>query len=540
MNIKSWAAKYFKREPILNPVWVHMGYRPGPALLSNEAYKKVGFLYRCVRVLSDCAQQVPVFAASQNKSTGKMEKLPDTHPAAMLLKNPNYEDDFPAIIESIVLNEMLHGEALLEKEAATVGLEPGQQRAPARIWSHPAQWIAKVDVENGQYTKFHMRARGYEKVIPGTQAAFFKILHPDDPWRGLAPLSAAYQAADTYYAANLFNARFFENGAVPSLALSFDKDSRIENLTSEQRERIRAEIQRLHGGIDNAHGVAVLGPGESLKEVGGGLKDMFFQALMQFCRAEILAVYGVPLIMVGEPEGSNRANSTEQIRMFWQNTEIPMIEDIASLFNRKVMRAFGPGIAAVWDYSKVPALQKDMLATTQAVVPLIVNGVLTINEVRADLDKPPVAWGDDWWRPTLTVDTDGNIKDDGTAEPANPNDPSLPKPGEEPEDEDEPQPKKTVTPETARKLLLGWKNAAIMRIHAGAKTPVEAFPINREVAKAVRTYGFHPKVAFDLGQQALTEIAIEWNEKRTADGIADFFDSAIQTVKEREKELARQ
>src|SRR3990172_5628385 len=143
-----------KRESILAPVWSQFGYSPGPAIFPSKAFEKVGYVYRCVRAIYENAQQVPIFAAQQSAKSGKLEKLPSTHPLAMFLENPNPEDDLSGIIEKIFANLNLNGEALLELDV------PEQPKAlPSGMYCWPARWIKKVDIAADRYVGFHLQVQ---------------------------------------------------------------------------------------------------------------------------------------------------------------------------------------------------------------------------------------------------------------------------------------------------------------------------------------------------------------------------------------------
>jgi HK97 family phage portal protein len=515
------------RSAIPTDAWRYWGWQRDKRILSEDAYEKVGWVYGCVRAIARNVQQVPVYAYQDIKGRGptRSEQLPDTHPFSQLLLNPNEEDDMGAILESTATNLSLRGEALWELDGQLPG-ENGKPR-PARIYSRPPHWLWKVEIQNDQYSAFHLRLPqlGTLIEIPGDSGVFFKYFNPRDPWRGMSPMMAAYQAADTYYAAQLFNANFFSNAATPSLALTFTKDSAFKEITQEQRDRIRSEISAFHAGIQKSHGVLVLGPGEDIKKIGADMADMDFAKLMQFEKEEILAVFGVPPIILGHVQNANRANSSDQRRMFWEETVIPIIEDIASLANRKISPRFGKGVYAKFDYSQVPAMRKDLQALGNGVIPWVTSGNLKINEARAEyLDKEPVPWGEEWWHPSNDIGTDGPYVAPVVVQP------KLPGTPEDGTDATGTDAAGKITPEAARKMVGEWKNATLSRIREGASTPLAAFPPAKEAKKASRKFGVPAKMAWELAKAVHTELAIFWNTRSPEDGAAKLFDETMERI----------
>lgn len=520
------AARILQRSLIPEEAWRYWGYRRDAMVMAEDAFEKVGWVYGAVRAIARNVQQVPFYGVRTitGRGRGRIDRLPDSHALAQLLARPNPEEDFSGILESTAMNLSLRGESLWELEGVLTG-ENGKIR-PSRIYVRPSAWIYKVDVANDQYQQFHLRVPtlGNWVIIPGDQAMFFKYTNPRDPWRGMAPMQAAYQAADTYYAAQIFNARFFESGAMPSLVLNIGKESGIEELTTTQRNRVRIELERLYSGLQNARRVAVTGPGETIEKLGIDIKDMDFAKLLAWEKQEILAVFGVPPIEVADVENANRANSSEQRRLFWEEIVVPLVQDIASLMNRKLAPRFGTNLFVQPDLAQVPALREDLKATSDGVLPWVKEGLMTINEAREDyLDLPPVPWGDEPYSMKI-----GPIGIEQAPPPA-----PAPKPNP-----DEPNPPATdpssdakkLSPAVGRRMLAEWKNAAISRVREGARTPLQAFPLHREARKATRKYGVPPEVAVELAQALHLELAVAWNVNAPELCVSDLFDQTLQHI----------
>lgn len=539
MNLKNTVARWLplpyvvserlglvQKSLIPSAAWKFWGLRRNARLQAEEAYEKVGWVYGSVRAIARNASQVPFYAATAGRDReGKttIKRLPDSHVASRILKRPNEEEDWSGIIESSVIHKQLRGESLWEFDGVLPG-DNGKTR-PANIYVRPPTWIWKVDVENDRYARFHMRVPtlGEQVVIPGDMAMFLKFYNPRDPWRGMAPMTAAYQAADTYYAASLVNARFFDNGAIPSLVLKLDKDTGLDKMSQAQADQLRSEMEILYGGYDNAHKIAVLGPGQSFDKIGSEMKDMNFSELMKTTKEEILAVFGVPPIELGFVESANRANSDSQRRLFWEEIIIPDIEDTCSLMNRKLAPRFGPDVFFVADYSQVPALRRDMKAAAEGVIPFVDCGAYTINEVRRDyLDKEPVEWGDEYWHSSLEVPT-------GEAQAVMTPDANS-KPGGAAQDDEDDIGNKNLEPAKMRRLLGEWKNATLSRIRDGAREPLRAFPSGREAQRASKRFGISKRTAYALARAVHIEIAVGWNSNSPERGAAEIFERTIDLL----------
>lgn len=509
---------YIRRSLVPNSAWKIYGYPSDAGLQAEEAYEKVGWVYGCVRVIARNIAQVPFYAVRSvpGRGKGRIDQLPDSHPLSQLLLHPNEENDFSGIIEATSTGLGLRGEAFWEFDAPLRG-ENGKPR-PVRIHARPPQWITEVHVENEQYASYDMRVPSLGRLIsvPGDMGLLFKCFNPTNPWRGLAPMTAAFQAADSYYAAQLLNSKFFKRGAIPSLAIGFDEKSNVMALDKVQRDRILEDMQKMYGGLDaeSLHGVLVLGPGEKPFPIGSDLKDMHFEHYMRFNKDEILAVYGVTPIMLGGVEDANRANSVEQRKFFWEETAIPQCDDIVTLINRKIAPRFGSGVFVRADYSQVPALRRDLKSLGDGVLPWVSAYVLTINEAREDyLDLPPVEWGDE----PFDINK-WNVEEESVAQPT-----ALPPGVPEADGEQE------SFAFTMRRVVSEWKNATISRIREGAQDPLRAFPPGREAKKA-RRFGLPQEIAWQMARAASLELSVKWRSDAPQSCAAEIFDSVLEQI----------
>jgi HK97 family phage portal protein len=497
--------------------WAWQGYRRNPGLLAIEAYERVGWVYACVRALARNAQQVPFLAKRivPGRGQGRIEQLPDSHPLSQLLLHPNEEEDWSGLIEASVTGLELRGESFWELVGELNGTD-GNPR-PARIFARPPEWLYKVDIENDAYKQFRLRLPQYgeELIIPGNKGVLLKYFNPHDPYRGLAPLKAAFQAADTYYAAQLLNAQFFNSGGLPSVVLGYQKNAPYREVDRTVRERIRAEMHKYFSSAWRK--VAVLDPGMVILNDGTAVKDMDFAKLLEVSKTEILAVYGVPPIILGEVENANRANSTEQRAMFWQERIVPIDEDIASYFNRKVAPRFGQGVFIQPDFSQVPALRQSMKEMADGVIPWVTADIMVINEARRDyLGKDPVPWGDEPFHPQPEMNSPPPDNSANSSNSAN-------------------QDGGKISPETVRMVLKQWKNSTLSRMREGVRDPLLAFPPGRESKNAARRFGMPQRAAWELARAISVEVALYWETEAPEDGVAQLFEKTLELLPREER-----
>jgi phage portal protein BeeE len=105
----------------------------------------------------------------------------------------------------------------------------------------------------------------------------------------------------------------------------------------------------------------------------------------------ICVAFGVPLTVLGDASGRTFANASEEFRVFWAQTMLNLVAEMADAINPNSP----PGQNAVWfDPSHVEALkQKRDPVTAPAPNVLVASQLMTINEARR-LRPCPVADAD--------------------------------------------------------------------------------------------------------------------------------------------------
>lgn len=223
---------------------------------------------------------------------------------------------------------------------------------------------------------------GYIYNVPGSgqkipfeskDILHFKYANPLNPYRGLSPVKAAELAIATDKEASIYNWRFFKNSAVPAGTLTTDK-----MLDDRTYQRIRAQWDAAHKGVNNAFRTAILEAGTKYANMGISQKDLEFLEGKKFHRDEILAMFRVPKSILGITEDVNRANAEATIAMFMEHVIEPNMRKVVIYLNEFLLPNYSDDIFFDFD-NPVKANQEMELAYYQNG---IANGWLTPNEIR--------------------------------------------------------------------------------------------------------------------------------------------------------------
>lgn len=255
----------------------------GKSITPNTSLQTIAVL-RCVTLLAGAGASLPIDVFVKK---GARRTPFDNHPVELLLDStPNPE------MSSMDFRAMLWAHFLLWGNAYAHIVWDGNRVI--------ALWPLMPDC---------MEIRRHEKTgdllylytPPGKSAVPYEaanILHIRwftlDGINGLSPIALARQSIGRSQSAEEFGAKYFANGARPSLVFEYPQklgDVAIKNL--------RDSFQENWGGIENAHKVAVAEQGAKITALSINPKDSQFLEQEQFGDERIAMLYGLPPTMLG-------------------------------------------------------------------------------------------------------------------------------------------------------------------------------------------------------------------------------------------------
>ena len=317
------------------PVWSPRDY----ASLAREGYMRNAVVHRCVRLVAEALAGTPLTAHDGAREL-------DEHPLLALLARPNPRQSGPAFLEAVTGHLLTAGNAFLE--VAVIDGVPRELHAlrPDRMTVVPGAdgWPEAWDYTVGAQT---VRFRAGEGVAPVLHLALF---HPLDDHYGLSPLEAAAVALDTHNA-------LLDNAARPSGALVYAGESG-QNLTDEQFDRLKEELETQFTGTANAGRPLLLDGGLDWKAMALSPKDMDFLEARNAAAREIALAFGVPPMLLAIPGDNTYANYAEANRALWRQTVLPLLGRILGDLAQWLEPAFGP-VRLEPDLDRVEALAPD-------------------------------------------------------------------------------------------------------------------------------------------------------------------------------------
>lgn len=338
-----------------------------------------------IRIITGAVSGLPVKIKQITMDKGKVALVDaDDHPANELFKNPNPFNPPTDINAHAVQSLILSGNAIfsLEKERSAV---------PNEIWPLEFPLVQIKRTERGIPDAYIYEPYRRGGSFAADEIVHMRLYHCQETFYGRSVIDPIKRNIESDLYAERTMQQFWKRGAVTDGIIWPDQD-----MLPEQTEALTKSINRKTAGLSNFFGLfisPVKGKYEAIQPV---IKDLMFDAMLKINREKIYAVLGLPPSVGGVYEFANYANAAIQRKTFWEDTIIPILTIIDEARTRQIIwRHFDTDHVVVTDLSGVPALKEDQLIRAQTHSIYVRGGILTPNEVRAELGREPVEGGDE-------------------------------------------------------------------------------------------------------------------------------------------------
>jgi HK97 family phage portal protein len=367
-------------QSLRQPVWTPRDY----TAFAREGYAQNAIVYRCVRMIAEAAAGVPLLLYDGDSEI-------TAHPLLDLVTRPNPVQAGPDLLESFFGNLLVSGNAYCEAVAVDGAIRELHVLRPDRVKVVPGP--------DGWPEAWEYTVGGRTVRISGEPAAnirpvlHMRLYHPDSDHYGMSPLEPAASAIDLHNTAARWNKALLDNSARPSGALVYT--ARDGNLSAEQYERLKSELEEGFQGSANAGRPLLLEGGLDWKSMSLSPKDLDFIEARHAASREIALALGVPPMLLGIPGDNTYSNLAEAQRIFWRQTVLPLVNRLASALSGWLAPAYAEAPARalrfVPDTDALEALSSEREALWAR---LERTSFLTLNEKRAAAGYGPVSGGD--------------------------------------------------------------------------------------------------------------------------------------------------
>ena len=371
MSLFSW---FKKEKPVEERSMFgdYLLYNSASTYANNKAML-LSAVYRCTEVISDSVAQLPLEPYWIDSDGCKIKFT--SHPTYNLLnREPNKNMSKFTFLKTMVVSMLLTGNAyaLIDRD------EKGNAKA---LYYIPTELVTILKPQNITDT-ISYSITGMKSVVEDCN--MIHILNfTSDGYEGVSTLTYARKTLGLAMDAEANAEGFFKGGANVAGILKSNAP-----LTTKQKESLKSSWNSaFNGNTGTPNGVAVLDADLDFQAVTVNPSDAQLLETRQFNVIDICRFFGVSPVKAFDLTKSSY-NTIEQMQLaFLTDTLQPLLEKFEGEFQRKLYKPSEKDNITV-RFSTAPLLRADKQSQANYYNTLFQMGVMTINEIRQELDLP--------------------------------------------------------------------------------------------------------------------------------------------------------
>ena len=340
---------------------------------------------------------------------GPSESCERANQIATLFEHPHPQLDRFQFWELLVVWLCLRGEAFLlpsDADRSTISHQPSTlsilnpdhlqeivQHGELRGWRH----LSAPSTLNSQPLT--------GSIILPEELIHIRLPNPFNFWRGLSPLTVAWLAAQTDYAAGQFMKGTMLNNADTGVIVTTEQQA-----TSEQKEEILALLRDRKRRAGTPDVPVFLYGGVKIEKPSISAVDLQFLENRKWNRQEICAIFKVPQELLGYTEDANRSVAESARLNFMENRVAPLCRRLEAAFQPLIDRYPQPStpnqrrVVGRFDVESTPIMQAAQRARIDSGAKLFAMGVpLNAINDKLNLGLPELTHGDTGYLPQNLV-----------------------------------------------------------------------------------------------------------------------------------------
>ena len=328
------------------------------------------------------------------EGVGTKGKKKDLNRLIEFFDQPNPEDTIETLLGVSIENYLAYGNFYWEK-VATKGSTKRKLQVAALYNLDPVKM--KILVDANKKKKGVLEKIGYKQKVESNKEIVYslqEVFHLRRPSRradlyGRAVLEDNMATLQLLLRALTYNINILKNGGRPPIQLILPDDS-----TEADADAVSAWFEKNYMGAHNAGKTLIGFKGSKAETLGLTPQDMAYLELLNYGLRLVAGQYGVPLLLVGFPEGSNRAISSEARRAFYLTTVFHLRKLISQKITREIIRE-GMGIDG-WRIDFKTAGLEESESSRRDFILARDKGLYTMNEARVAMGQLPLdkKWAD--------------------------------------------------------------------------------------------------------------------------------------------------
>jgi len=238
--------------------------------------------------------------------------------------------------------------------------------------------------KNGKLVYVYKTGKGDEVPLTSDEVLHIKGLPDSTGLIGLNPIEYNRKSIQLSATTEQFGINFFENGANGSGILEHPGQ-----LSDEAYDRLRKSFKEKYQGMKNSGKPILLEEGLKYTRLSISNNDSQFLDTRKFQKAEIAALFKVPLYMLGDMEKSTFNNMEQMATNFVVNTLMPWAVKIEQAMFQKLLNDDEKRYM-YFRFGLNTLMRGDYKTRTEGYRTMINAGIMSPNEARALEDMNPI------------------------------------------------------------------------------------------------------------------------------------------------------
>lgn len=320
---------------------------------AREAYKKNVVAYQAINKVADGVAGIPICLYKKDGT----EVDDKDHPLLVLLRRPSPGVSGTTFKRNWAGFFQIAGNAYQVGVGPRIGSKIGVGKPPTELHLERPDRMQVIcgtmGISDFVYTHAGVTKKWPVDEITGeSEVLHTKMFNPTDELYGMSPIQAATYALDQNNAGAEWNYNLVANSGSPSGILSTEG-----NLSEQQFERLKGEINAKVAGPKNAGRVMVGEGGLKWEAMGFSPKDMDWIAGQQSTSREICLAFKVPPLLLNIGGDSTFDNYGEANVALYRDAVIPLAKVLIEEWNHWLVPMYGDDLELRLNLDEVEALE---------------------------------------------------------------------------------------------------------------------------------------------------------------------------------------
>ena len=348
--------------------------------INTEIATTYAAVFRAVGLISGDVGKMPLILYKRNPEGGKL-RAPDHPASALLKKKPNPEQT------AFEFKRLIQVHALLTGNGYAFILRSGTG-VPLELWPMAPDAVSPVR-EDRVLWYFFRPPSGEPRKIPAADVIHIKGFGFDG-LQGYSFTAKATESLGYGLAMRKYGSVFFKGSARPSVILEYPG-----TLAEPLERELRQNWNRMHQGLDMQHRTAVLQRGITAKVLPSTARDAQLQEMRAFEIREIANFFGLPPHKLGDPTRTSLRSLEAENQTYLSETLDSWLVGFEQECNAKLLTEEEKRRDShFFEFLRESLIKIDIRTRTETQVKQVNNGLLSLDEARAQNNLPPLPNGE--------------------------------------------------------------------------------------------------------------------------------------------------